>query len=62
MILYLILGFLLLASIAPSLASPGSVTRPLRFLFVFAVYPAFGAIAIFESAAVAGVLWLILGV
>lgn len=62
MILYLILGFLLLASIAPSLASPGSVTRPLRFLFVFAVYPAFAAIALFESAAVAGVLWLILGV
>lgn len=61
MTLYLLLGFLLLASIAPSLASPGSVTRPLRFLFVLAVYPVFGAIAVFESTAVAGVLWLILG-
>lgn len=62
MLLYLILGFLLVASIAPSLASPASVTRPLRFLFVFAVYPVFAAIALAESAATAGVLWLILGV
>ena len=62
MILYLILGFLLLASIAPSLASAGSVSRTVRFLFVFAVYPVFVAIALFESAAVAGVLWLILSV
>ena len=61
MTLYLILGFLLLASIAPSLASPGSITRPLRFLFVLAVYPVFAAIAVYESAAGAGVLWLILG-
>lgn len=61
MILYLILIFLLLASIAPSLASPGSLTRPLRFLFVFAVYPVFAAIALLESAAAAAVLWSILG-
>ena len=60
MILYLILGVLLLGAILPSFANPGSAVRPLRFVFVFAVYPVFVAISVLHGLEAAALLWVTL--
>jgi hypothetical protein len=59
-ILYLVLGVLLVGAILPSLANPDSAVRPLRFVFVFAVYPVFFAISVLEGLEAAAVLWIAL--
>lgn len=58
MSLYLLLGLLLVGAIAPSLAAPNSLLRPLRFVFVLAVYPLFVAIALSHGVKEGGLLWL----
>ena len=57
MTLYIVLGVLLLGAILPSFAPPLSIHRLTRFLFVFALYPLFVALALTRGAE-AAVLWI----
>lgn len=58
MSLHLLLGLLLVGAIAPSLAAPNSQLRPLRFVFVLAVYPLFVAMGLSHRVEYAVLLWL----
>jgi hypothetical protein len=56
--LYLLLAFLVLATIVPSFAGHFSLVRVLRFLFVLAVYPLFVVIGLQHGAGQAVAVWL----
>jgi hypothetical protein len=55
--LHILIGALLLGAILPSLAAPSSMLRQVRFIFIFALYPVFVALALIQGV-VAPVLWI----
>lgn len=57
MTLHIVLGALLLGAILPSFAAPLSMLRQVRFLFIFALYPVFVALALIQGL-VALALWI----